>query len=219
MILVVCLFAPDLLQCVDAPATVLVRVVGGRVLQIVVLVVVLSIIEFLGRKDLCLNVPAGVGLLNHLKRSLCSLLLRRIHEENGTDIRVTHVAELTIALSWVDIMPKEWQQILVGYLPGIEHNPHSFQMTGAAPDHLVVCRIHLVTTRISAVHRQHSRYFLHRLLPTPEAAHGEYGLLQLLSSLRGGHGQRHRRSKQEHRREATAAHAGGGPAYTRKGLP
>ena len=70
-------------------------------------------VELGGSHDLCDN--RGMLLLQHLFGFYCGQALFLAVIENGAAVLVSHVAELAVFGSWVNVVPEDVQELLIGH--------------------------------------------------------------------------------------------------------
>src|SRR5215831_3241030 len=96
--------------------------------------------------------------------------------EDGSAILVPVVAELSILLRRVDVMPEHVEELFVTHLFGIIDDLDRFRMAGTAGRHLVIGRILLVPTGVARGGGDHTGQLVKWRLHTPEAAAGKGSL-------------------------------------------
>src|SRR6266508_2891811 len=128
-----CRFAPDLLQPGVAAASLAVFVIPHGVLLVEVLVVFLGRIERGRGNDLSRDLPLELLLLfepsfGFLGRPLLSL----VFVEDGRPVLRTVVAELSVLLEGIDVVPKDVEQLLVTRLGRVIRNLDGLGVPGPA---------------------------------------------------------------------------------------
>jgi len=80
-------------------------------------------------------------LLDVLLRRFGGLPLRFVANEDRGAILIADVAELTMRVQRIDVLPEVIEQLLVADLRRIEHDLHGFRVARSAVRHLLVGRI------------------------------------------------------------------------------
>src|SRR6476469_4066790 len=169
---------PELLEPLGASAIPFVELVTHRIRVVIILVIVLRRGKGGDRLDFRRYRLALEAIRNLLLRRLGQTLLFIVADEDHASIGVALVAELTVCVEWVDIVPIGVEQLRIGHFCGIVDDLNRLLIAFM----VAIVRVRLGAAGIARHRPGHARHLVEGGLDAPETAAGENCSLVLIRS-------------------------------------